>query len=326
MISEIGLIANPRAGKGFVALAPVHQMALRRGVPMHITNNIGEIAGTLRKLVADRQAKVLLVYGGDGTLHQVIDMLLYERELGRIPWVPLVLPMGGGTMRSVFHWLGWKERPLEILRRVLDGSLDRLPIRKFKPLALTFFNRDKDRVETHYGFIFIMGAVNRVIELYDRNDKSPIGGMKHIALGALGSMTGFPRSHRKVVQQFDASLRADGKPLHQNAPLSVICSVCDSLLFGIKPFAVPAESNQFHALCYSAPAWVVSALVPLEWRATFVPPGSRFFNDAVFSFEIVPAKEDTFFLDGEHMNCRPGEPVRIQLGPEIEFVAHFDPA
>lgn len=326
MIREVGLIANPRAGKGFAALAPVHEMAQRRGVPMHITNSIGEIAGTLRKLVTDRQVKVLLVHGGDGTLHQIVDMLLYERERNRIPRVPLVLPMGGGTMRSVFHWLGWREPPVEILRRVLDGSLDRLPIRKFRPLALTFLNRDKDRVETHYGFIFIMGAVNRVIELYEMDGKSALGGLKHIALGALGAIAGVPRSHRGVVEQFGARVLADGVLLPQDAPLSVMCSVCDTLIFGIKPFAVPAESNQFHAMSYSVPAWLVSALVPLEWRATFVPGGARFFNDAVFQFEIVPEKEDTFFLDGEHMNCKPGEPIRIALGPDIELVAHFDRA
>ena len=325
-MTDVGIIANPRAGKGFVALAPIHEMAERRRVPIHITNSIGEIAGTLRKLVAERQVKVLLVYGGDGTLHRVIDILLYEREQRRIPHIPLVLPLGGGTMRAVFHWLGWREPSLEIMRRVLDSPLDRLPVRKFRPLALTFANRDKGRVETHYGFMFIMGAMNRVIELYDRNDKSPLGGLKHILLGASGSITGFPRSHRRVVDQFQARLSANGALLPQHEPFSVVCSVCDNLLFDIKPFARPAESNQFYTWSYSVPAWFASAMVPLEWRATLVPRGDRFFNDVVFSFEIVPEKEDTFFLDGEHLNCKPGEPIKIVLGPDIEFISHFGPA
>lgn len=324
MDSKVGVIANPRAGKGFVALAPVHRMAERRGVPMHLTNHIDEIAGTLRKLVAEREVKVLLVYGGDGTLQQIVDILLYERERDRIPRVPLVLPMGGGTMRSVFHWLGWRAHPVEILRRVLDTPIDRLPIRKFRPLALTLHNRDKDRVETHYGFIFIMGAPNRVIELYEQGDKSPLHGLKHMGLGTLGAITGFPTSHRDAVGQFEARLRADGVDLPQDHPFTVICSVCDTLIFDIKPFAAAAESNQFHALAYSVPAWIASALVPLEWRATFVPRGSRFFNGSVFSFEIVPTKEDTFFLDGEHLNCRPGKPLTIRLGPEIEFISNFE--
>lgn len=323
MNTEIGIIANPTAGRGYRALAPVHEQSQRLRVPFHITNSISEIAGTLRKLVNEKGVKVLLVYGGDGTLHRVIDILIYEHGIGHIKALPLVLPMGGGTMRAIFHWLGWQENPTEIMRRVIATPLDRLPVRKMRPLAISFSNPDKGREETHYGFMFIMGAVNRVVELYEADDKTLLGGVKHFSLGAMASLSGIPLSHRRVIRQFDARLVADGKLLPQRTPLSIICSVSDTLLFGIKPFAGPAADNQFYTMCYSVPAWLVAALIPIEVRATWLPKGDRFFNAPVFSFEITPNTENTFFLDGEHFNCTSGQPVQLELGPEIELISHF---
>jgi len=217
----------------------------------------------------------------------------------------------------------FQESPLRIFRRIMSTPLEHLPIRKMRPLAITFHNAETRREEKHIGFIFCMGAVARVIKLYEAEGKAPISGLKHIGLGMSASFFGFPRTHGAVVGQFEAEQWADGERLNRDDPLIVLCSVTESLLFGIEPFAGFAESNQFYAISYSIPASVISALVPVAWRATVVPPGERFFNRPVFSFSLRPTQEHLIFVDGDFYSATPGEKIQIELGPELSLVSSF---
>lgn len=327
---NIGIIANPWAGSGVGRLSEVKSLIGSRPFSDRVTyletNDVSEIAPTLRRLVEEKKVTVIYVWGGDGTLHHVVDILIYEHLREKISTMPLILSLGGGSMKAIYQWLGWNSNPLSVFMKVAQTPLSRLPVRKLRPLAITFFNVRKNRVETHYGFIFIIGAVTRVIELYDEDGKSPLNGIKHIALGAMGAVTGVPQSHRDVVHQFFANVSVNGQRVNQTEPLSVICSVADSLLFGkrgIKPFLGRPESNQFYCASYEVPAWIVSLCVPILVRATYVPQGKRFFNQPVFNCRIVPIEEKTIFVDGDFYEIKPGEEISITLGPEISLIPSF---
>lgn len=334
MLDRVGIIANTRARLGYSGLVPIMDEIHARGwhetrVFYCLPDSVSKLSHDLIELVMGREVQVLFVYGGDGTLHKVIDILIYEQDRNNITTIPPIVTLGGGTQKSLFQWLGWgkgfffHEPPLKIFRRVMLSSLEHLPRRKMRPLSITFHNTRKGRVETHYGFIFIMGAMARVIQLYDVDGKSPLSGLKHIGLGMSGSLLGVPRSHASLVGQFQANQWADDVLLPRRDPLVVVCSVTDSLLFGIKPFRGLTESNQFYAGSYAIPASVLSALVPVEWRGTIVPLGDRFFNQPVFSFSVQPGEEGSFFVDGDFFFNTPGEKLTISLGPELELISHF---
>lgn len=327
----IGVVANLLSGGGYSQFEEVYaEIKRQKGrVFYHVTDSVTKMAAALISLVEVNKVDVLFVYGGDGTLHKVVDVLLFEKARGRITRVPPILPLGGGTQKSLFQWLGWggrglifHEKPIQIFRKALRSPLEHLPIRQIRPLKITFQNRLKDREETHYGFIFIMGSMNRVIQLYDSSGATVSSGLKHIGLATLGSITGFPRSHATLMSQFRAQQWADGKELERDDPLAVVCSVTESLLFGVKPFIGHPESNQFYAASYAVPAMVGAAMVPLEWRGN-VPRHSRFFNRPVFSFGLTPEKESSFFIDGDFYQNEPGKPVNIELGPEISLISRF---
>jgi hypothetical protein len=91
----------------------------------------------------------------------------------------------------------------------------------------------------------------------------------------------------------------------------------------IRPQSDRLESNEFYAIAYAVPASIVTLLVPLAYRATLVPRGTNFFNQPVFEFVIIPETEDIFHLDGEFFNVKPGCPIHVKLGPEIEMVRAF---
>lgn|GEM_PF-2106066 len=333
MLERVGVVANVRARSGYEGFLPIVCEIEDRGwgsrVFTCLPDSVSKLSVDLIELIMSKQVQVILVYGGDGTLHKIVDILIYELARGRIDRIPPLVPIGGGTQKALFQWLGWgrgiffHQSPLAIFRKVMLTQPEHFPARKMRPLAIEFHNERKGRRETHYGFIMIMGAMTRVIQLYDAEGKSPLSGLKHIGLGMLGSLTGWPRSHAAVVGQFKARMSADGQPLPRTDPLAVVFSVTESLLFGIEPFRGLAESNQFYAAAYCIPASLISSMVPIAWRATFVPPGDRFFNQPVFEFELTTVDERPIFVDGDFFWATPGEPIRIKLGPEIELVSSF---
>ncbi len=332
MEKRIGIVANLRAGAGIAGFAPImaekEYRRLQGQVFYHLPDSVSKLSEALLELILQKKVQVLLVYGGDGSLQKVIDILLFEKQRGNIEEIPPIMTLGGGTQKSIFQWLGWgqglifNDTPIRLFRKVIKTPLEHLPIRKKRPLAISFYNSQKGREETHFGFIFIMGAISRVISLYDQERKTVTSGLKHIALGMLASLTGFPTGHKKVIRQFSATQTADGQALPSKDPLSVICSVTDSLLFGIKPFVGQIESNQFFVASYAMPPLFISSLVPVAWRGTFVPPCDRFFNKVAFSFQI-EGEEKTFFLDGDFFDCSPWQKISITLGPELSLISRF---
>jgi hypothetical protein len=126
-----------------------------------------------------------------------------------------------------------------------------------------------------------------------------------------------------MLAQFKADQWADGQKLLRRDPLSVVCSVTETLLFGVKPFAGSAESNQFYVASYSLPPAFITGIVPITWRGTVVPPGGRFFNHPAFNFEICPQEESSFFLDGDFYNNSPQKIISLKLGPELSLVSNF---
>ncbi|MBI5077549.1 hypothetical protein HZB94_04180 [Candidatus Falkowbacteria bacterium] len=319
---EIGIIANPKAGKGWRELEAVHRFAAKQGITIIVTNHISEISRALIKLLKEKNVKILLVYGGDGTLQKVIDILIFEKARGAIRELPLIISLGGGTMLAVHRWLGWKRRPISIIKKITRTPIAHLPRRKLRPLQIHFTN-EQGQEETRYGFIFNLGAIARIIERYSSEGSSFGNAVKHTVLGISAGIAGFPLSHKRMISQFNARMLADDKEIEQSQPLTIICSVTESLLFGAAPFKSQRESNQFYAICYEKTATKIAFLIPLLMRGTFVPPTSKFFNEPVFSFEVVPESEQMFNLDGEVFYVKKKTKIRVELGPEIEFIPAF---
>lgn len=318
----IGIIANPKAGKGWRELESAHRFAVKQGITIFVTNHISEISQTLIELLNEKGVKILMVYGGDGTLQKVIDILIFEKKLGTIQKLPLIVSLGGGTMLAVHKWLGWKTRPVEIIKKVQRTPIAHLPRRKLRPLQVHFTNKH-GTTETEYGFIFNLGAIARIIERYSSEGRTVQNALKHLGLGISAGFIGFPLSHKRMISQFNARVSADDKPIEQNEPLTIICSVTESLLFGASPFVRPRESNQFYAISYEQPATKIALLIPTLLRGTFIPPSPRFFNRPVFTFEVTPQSEQMFNLDGEIFYLKKGTLIRIELGPEIDLISAF---
>lgn len=330
------------------------------------TNDVRDLSKTLIKLINEKEIKLLFVFGGDGSLHLVIDILLYEyHEAKRIKYLPIIASIGGGTMLAVHSWLGWEQRPFEIFKKIIFEDTETWAIRRIRPLAIVFTPRKeklksgeisakkevviektadndsekkadavngkiKNELVKRFGFMFIMGAITRVIQLYDsdKSSRSLTSGIKHFFAGMSGSILGWPESHKKVTSNFEADVYVNGRILPHANPMSIICCKNDSIMFGnkpysIKPFAGCAASNQFYFMSTSFSATQISMMVPLLYKGTFNPKIDSFVNMPVTNITIIPKEEGVFFLDGEFYFCEPGEDINIKTAPLIDLVQSF---
>ncbi|MFH0779652.1 MAG: diacylglycerol kinase family protein [Parcubacteria group bacterium] len=357
--TEIGVIINPHAGpsRGRKEFNSVQALACREMVPLFTTKDIDEIPDVLRKLLIAQKVKIVLVYGGDGTLREVVDFAIYKKsheteKAKKIGKIPLIGSIGGGTQQAVHNWLGLEGSPSHLLKKILATPYEYLPTRKLKPLEISFVD-ESGRKKIHWGFIFIMGLAE-IIEVYEK-ERSVLNGVKHFALAALASVTGLPLKYYRLVRQFNASLYANDNLLSIRKPIAIVCSVTDHLLYGIQPFHGRREFNQFYAASYQLSARSLVAMLPLIYRGAWIPgarlippyslphqvapsitpvfnhrffskalPGAdNFFNQPVFNFSVVSPEKNQIFIDGELYKTELGSIISVKLGPDVQFVSAF---
>jgi diacylglycerol kinase family enzyme len=337
---RIGIITNPNAGmsrreknqKELDALGKIVD-ELNRDVESELdysdfittrnTKNVAELTDTLLEFINEKKVVLIFVFGGDGTLQKVIDVLISEFfEKKSIARIPPIASLGGGTMLAVHGWLGWKREPIKIFQKIIEKDIEHLPRKRIRPLAIVFKNPKNKELEVRFGFIFVIGAMTRIMKLYDEGGRSVSSGLTHIMLSLAAGVTGWPKEHRRLSKKFIADVAIDAKPLAFNELLVLVCSVTDSLLFGVAPFSGRAASNQFYSAATSFSVGEIAMWLPLIARATVVPPVG-FFNQPAAEVIVRPDTENLIFIDGEFYEVEKNTSISIKLGPPVEMVSAF---
>src|SRR5690606_7844332 len=112
-----------------------------------VTDSVEDIAPALAGL--GREARLVCIYGGDGTVQRVLDRL----EPGREDAVHLAL-LGGGTMNVTSRWLGFTGSPARNFRYVVRAFRSGELLLKEVPLLEVHAGGRLTR-----GFTFGMGPI-----------------------------------------------------------------------------------------------------------------------------------------------------------------------
>jgi hypothetical protein len=327
--AEIILLCNPRAGGRWKELAAILDSPEAQHVRRIVTDSVEDIAPALADL--GREAKLLCVYGGDGTIQRVLDRLEPETSEN----VALAL-LGGGTMNVTSRWCGFSGSPADNFRAVVRAyeSHDLL----FKEVPVLEVQRG-DR--TYRGFTFGMGPIIRVLDAYERGKKGKVAALTLGAKTAAAALFGVPSRQAELIDSMQAEVILDGEPLPDHEFSAVFANVTGQINPGVVPFVGARTRDSFHCAAYSVSARELTFALPMLMRGwlpidagAFLrptrllrrderegnapwPSDPRYVNRAASVLEVI-SDEPLYTVDGEVLEGQ-GNRTRVELGPLLNL-------
>ncbi|WP_428262990.1 diacylglycerol kinase family protein [Haliangium sp.] len=331
--AEIVLLCNPRAGGRWKELGKIFDSEEARFARRIVTDSVEDIAPAIASLGQD--AKLLCIYGGDGTIQRILDRLSVAMK-GKELHLALI---GGGTMNVTSRWCGMSGSPADnfgqVVRDYRSGDL----LLKEVPLIEV---RQDDQVQR--GFTFGMGPIVRILDAYERGRKGKAAAAG-LALGAVSAVwTGFPRRISELTAPMRARVVLDGEELPYDDFSVLLGNVTGRINPGVAPFVDQRTRNDFYCAAYAVTARELALLLPMVvrgWlpidrasllrpRATIrqvtnstrpsditFPADPRYINRTAHTLEI-ESDESLYTVDGEVLPSN-GSPLHVGLGPHIKL-------
>lgn len=307
---RVGVVSNPGSGNNLRRdrLASMRDVLRRAGIEHAEADDLEGLIGATRRLLADG-VELLVVNGGDGTVHAVLTGMFREPRIADSP-VVAVLP--GGTTNATARNVGFGARPRRALRELVDAAVDgRLPGKLHRRAVLEV--EHSPSAEPLYAMFFGAGAVYHGIRftkeyVETRGVRGEIGAGITLAVFVGRVITGqggklFPPLHARAVID-------GGEPISDEL-FGILTSTMDRQFLGLRPYW-GREPGPIHytTLSYSARSPLRAALAVMRGKPNrFVRPelGYRSHNASCIELQI----DSGFTLDGELFAGDEGASLRI---------------
>lgn len=342
---DVVLLCNPLAGGRWRALAEVLDSPEAKGVRRIVTDEIDDVAEAL--FGVGRRARLLCIYGGDGTIYHVINALLgviarspgHRAPKGGSPpaRLPILALLGGGTMNVTGQKCGMTGSACDNFRAVMRAYLaDRLRWRDLPVLQITADG------EHSYGFTFGMGPMVRLLDRYERGTKGKVAALGIGARAIAATWSPIQTSYAGLLSEMEASVTVDGEELPYRRYSAVFANTTGAINRMVEPFAHERPADAFHCLAYAVSAREVATRVPLLARgvlpldvkgllrptnllgrlrdgdeASGLPRDPRYVNRPARELRVVP-EEALYTVDGEVLRFpADAEEITVRLGPTL---------
>lgn len=330
---DVVMLCNPLAGGRWRALAEVLDSDDAKGVRRIVTDEIGDVAEALAGV--GQRARLICVYGGDGTIYHVINQLL-QRAQDRLPRLAF---LGGGTMNVTGRLCGMTGSPGDNFRAIM---------RAFKTDTLHWRDVPVLRVQhgdnTCYGFTFGLGPMVRILDLYERGPKSKLTAIGIGARAIAASISPWRGAMSNVLDDMDATVHADGQQVPYQRFAAVFANTTGTIQRMVEPFAHARTPDTFHFLAYAISArelalhvpGLMRGKLPLDMGALFdvqnllrlvrpsgpgksdIPTDPRYVNRPAERIRI-NTQETVFTLDGEVLPISGDGTIEVSLGPSLQL-------
>ena len=268
---EVVLLCNPQAGGRWRALAEVLDSPEAKAVRRIVTDEIDDVREALASV--GHRAKLLCIYGGDGTIYHIINELLrhHVQHPGDGP-LPRLALLGGGTMNVTGRRYGMVGTPGENFRAVMRAyQTDQLRYTDVPVLAVS--HGPEAAAVTSYGFTFGLGPLVRILDRYENGRKGKLAalglGLQAIAATWSPLRTSFESYLASMQAQVTVeSVGASGQL--ELLPYREFCAIfanpTGSITRAVEPFVGERPTGAFHFLAYAVPSREFATLVPLLAR------------------------------------------------------------
>lgn len=337
---DVVLLCNPLAGGRWRALAEVLDSPEAKGVRRIVTDEIDDVAEAL--FGVGRRARLICIYGGDGTIYHVINALLgvigHRAPSGAPPArLPILALLGGGTMNVTGQKCGMTGSACDNFRSVMRAYLaDRL---RWKDVPVLQITADG---EHSYGFTFGMGPMVRLLDRYERGQKGKVAALGIGARAIAATWSPIQTSYAGLLSEMEAAVTVDGDELPYRRYAAVFANTTGAINRMVEPFSHERPDDAFHCLAYAVSAREVASRVPLLARGVLpldvggllhpgkllgrfrdgaeargLPRDPRYVNRPARELRVVP-EEALYTVDGEVLRFPPNaEEIMVRLGPKL---------
>lgn len=315
-MSRVGIIANPRS-RGYRRQAAALREVLSRH-PEVACLELGDGADCDRILreFAGRGVDVIVIGGGDGTIHSVMTALLNGRMFERLPALG-ILPLGMTNLIAANLGL---RRPTEVgLSRLLDRTGDPLARTRRRILSV----RHPGWKQPAHGMMFGSAGFYRGVLLgYSRIH--PLGGQRWLldgatlALALVQAILG-RAGPDSVFEGHRMTIAVDGAGTPAQDYILVLATTLDRLSFGIEPFWGDGEGTVRLTTVSFPPQRLLRALLPLlrgRPRPWMREQGYVSCN----AQEVSLTTDCPVVLDGEILTVDGRHPLTITADAAFDFV------
>jgi len=321
-------LCNPRAGGRWKELAGILDSEEAQFVRRIVTDSVEDVADALADL--GREAKLLCIYGGDGTIQCVLDRLTPAEH----HTVHLAL-LGGGTMNVTSRWCGFGRSPGANFRQIVRAYRTGNILYREVPLLKVQRGRGSFR-----GFTFGMGPIVRLLDAYERGRKGKAAALRLAARAATSALLKAPNASGDLLAPMTADVSLDGEPLPYREFSALFANVTGQINPGVVPFVDDRTRDSFYTAAYAVTArefvlslpFIARGWLPLDAgvllrptrlfdrdsKQPSLPPDPRYVNRTASALEI-RTSEPLYTIDGEILSGD-DELVRVELGPSLRLV------
>ncbi len=323
--SEIVLLCNPRAGGRWKELAKILDSPEAAHVRRIVTDSVEDIAPAVARL--GRDAGLVCMYGGDGTIQRVLDHMF---DSDAVDSNPILALLGGGTMNVTSRWLGFGTTPGVNFRHVVNGFRSGDLMYKEVPLMEV-----RAGANLHRGFTFGIGPIVRILDAYENGKKGKVAAVK---IGVQSALTAFFQlgASRDMLKLMPARLTIDDEVVEYDEFATIFTNVTGQINPGIEPFTAERTRDSFYAAAYAVSArefalrlpFIARGLLPVDiadllrkWsRGKIAEPldtDPRYINRAATKM-VIETDEPLYTVDGEVLKKPPG-PIEVTIGPTLKL-------
>lgn len=332
---DVVLLCNPQAGGRWRALADVLDSEEAKSVRRIVTDEIQDVRQALVNV--GQRARLVCIYGGDGTIYHVINEMLRNQAPGEP--MPRLALLGGGTMNVTGRMCGMTASPGENFRAIMHAYLtDQLLWREVPVIEVCAGS------ERSYGFTFGMGPLVRLLDRYESGSKGKLAALSLGVRAIAAAVSPIKTAMSGLFEDMHASVIADGSELPYRHFTAVFANTTGAINRSIEPFTDPRTRESFHFLAYAVTSREFALLTPLlargklpfdrselgnpvaAWRLLSalasgkgpLPRDPRYVNHPAQSLHIDAAAEPIYTIDGEVLHTG-GQPLEVKLGPSLQL-------
>ncbi len=317
------LVCNPRAGGRWKELAGILDSEEAKFARRIVTDSVEDIAMAFSDM--GREAKLICIYGGDGTIQRVLDRLSpSDRDT-----VHLAL-LGGGTMNVTPRWCGFGRNTARnfsyVVRAFRSGNL---LLREVPVLDVTTGG------EFHRGFTFGMGPIIRLLDAYERGRKGKMAALETAAKAIAAVWLKRPTDYERLLREMEAQVIIDGETLPYDRLAVLFANVTGQINPGVEPFAGERTRESFYLAAYAVNAREMTLVLPMLMRGWLplnldlgswvqrsesfpkITTDARYVNRTASRLEV-RTTEPIYTLDGEILPVHDGS-ISVALGPILKL-------